>query len=177
MRLPGGLSELFAHLLPEFFRSGSCDIRRGGATIRTAGSVFVLFATISTVVSDLDAFQFALGVKGASGMVPCSLCRNVVSARSRLTDFDVSGTLVPFTRTALSRFARADDNSIRDSCQLLRSKSAEARAGTMTPAAFDRLEKALGLKYNPTGLLFAPALVFLKIASMIMYDWMHTYVV
>lgn len=167
----GGMSVLLRHLLEAAF-VGNINFRHG-VSLHRGGRTFILFATIKIFVADERALKETWDVKGASGTLPCMFCRNVVLHRSSLHTFDSSGYLVSMVEHDFSRFVLHSDASFKEAFQTL-----SLQHGTLTGAAWNRLEQSLGLNYNTLGLLASNTLgPELNPISGTMFDWMHVYCV
>ena len=168
-RMKGGVSEL-THLLMQSLRQqldGGCMLTFQRS--RDEVDRLFFFASLNTVVGDEAALKSAFDVKGASGVCPCPLCSNVVSRHSGLEDHDSSGSLVPIQETDAGKFRARSDQDLWTAHHLLASSH-----GTTSKAAFEQLEKSLGVNYNPLGVL---ANMTAPLVSSWMYDWLHIYLV
>lgn len=171
-QLPGGMSNLLRMLISTFFEETS-DVYNGGITLHTPAGTHMFFATMGVMVSDESALKQSFQMKGASGTMLCMACQNIVSHTANLHQRDVTGFLVASTETDTRRFVLHTDSSIRNTVKSLRDKQA-----TMSKSAFAKLEQAMGFNLCPEGLLLCPKLEpMIAPISMLMYDWMHTFVV
>ncbi|CAE7346527.1 unnamed protein product [Symbiodinium sp. CCMP2592] len=147
-QLPGGLSQFTHHLLQAL----KLEDFEHGLLLDSGGERVMFFAKLDTMVADEAALKAVFDVKGSSGTLPCPLCSNVVAKTSMLEGCDTTGTLVPVHETALEKaagYCKAD-------------------------VAFEQLEQSLGMNHNPDGVLFHGSL---PLASTLMYDWLHCYLV
>ncbi|CAE7599769.1 unnamed protein product [Symbiodinium sp. CCMP2592] len=164
-QLPGGLSQFTHHLLQAL----KLEDFEHGLLLDSGGERVMFFAKLDTMVADEAALKAVFDVKGSSGTLPCPLCSNVVAKTSMLEGCDTTGTLVPVHETALEKFCARTDNTIWQGCRLLQS-----RCGQVSKKAFEQLEQSLGMNHNPDGVLFHGSL---PLASTLMYDWLHCYLV
>ena len=163
-KMRGGLSELTNLLAQSLHRQLAT-----GCLLTISGERVMFFATVQTMVADEAALKAAFAVKGASGIAPCALCSNVVSRRSGLDEHDVTGELAAIHETDVLRFrARSDDDLWSAHAAL------QARHGSIAAAAFEQMEKSLGVNFNPHGVLAARSL---PLVSTWMFDWLHIYCV
>ena len=109
----------------------------------------IVWAVIKVLVCDEAALKATLDVKGAGGNMCCFKCRNVLSMKC----FQASNKrgMIPITVINPSRFDRHDDTSIRENLKHLHS----VRPPVSKVGEFKRLEIALGLNYNPNGLIMS----------------------
>ena len=164
-KMVGGLSAL-THCLV----TALADLSHGCMlTMGDSGERSMLFAAMETMLGDESALKFVFDVKGASGTLPCSLCSNIVSRLSDLEAHDATNTLRPIHETDTSKFKLRSNENVWCAHDLLASKEPEISKGD-----FSRLEQSLGLNYNPHGVIANRSL---PLASMLMYDWMHVYLV
>ncbi|CAJ1349950.1 unnamed protein product, partial [Effrenium voratum] len=167
-RLPGKMSEYFKLAMRNFF--APTDIRNGMLIMLPDSERKVLFGDLSIVLGDEAALKDILDMKGASGTLPCPLCRNLVSHRSDLASFDTTGSMVDSTNLDLSLVEFHSDASIRDIMRFLKEKK-----DSCTKNDFQKTQQFTGWNYNERGALLCQ-LIDLKPASSLMWDWMHTYV-
>jgi hypothetical protein len=109
----------------------------------------IIWARIKLVVCDEAALKATLDVKGAGGNMCCFKCRNVLSmaAFQRST----KRGMLPITVINPLRFDRHDNRSIRDNVNHLR----DVCPPVSKSGDFKALEIALGLNYNPNGLIMS----------------------
>ena len=121
---------------------------------------------MSGCIQDEKAHKAVGSFKGASGWKCCAKCQNVVntiediSTNPRYVDYKTASLDECIQHTDESMFAMADD--------------LESKHGNIAPQNFVDLEKAYGVKYEPFGVLYNRRLrTFVKLHSMLIYDWMH----
>ncbi len=168
--VPGGMSRIMADAISFFFGAvEGNDMRHGGITIRGSDDkLYTIFADIDIHVSDESALKHALDVKGASGALCCSICRNVVN---KLSDASRSNSefIVQMHCTDTSKFLQHTDESILANAEFLQEKQP-----LMTKTKFEKLQTALGMNYSPTGLILRGCM---RPISTLMYDWFHIFLV
>ena len=119
---------------------------------------------LGNILADGDAYRAAWSAKGASGNVPCLLCKNVVALGNVRSDF-----LVHFSCPDASRFDSASNEDIWAKADLVK-----ASRGVGTKAAFERLQMVHGLTDSPSGLLWDLELrSTVKPVDVITFDAMH----
>lgn len=122
------------------------------------------FLKLGNILADGDAYRALWSVKGASGNVPCIMCKNVVAIDDIRSD-----RLVHFSHHDRSRFLFA-------SCREIWAKAdaISAAHGNVSRAEFDRLQMVHGLTYSPSGLLWDAELrEHVRPTSSITFDSMH----
>ena len=120
-------------------------------------------------VADEPALKDFFLHKGHAGLLPCCLCRNVILHRL----YNAAAHLPPFVTTACVNW---DDLRLHDdaSIRALYFHLADAHGRGVRGEEFEELEIVTGLGYNDFGLIHNPRV---HVASMLMYDWPHIYVV
>ena len=119
---------------------------------------------LGNILADGDAYRAAWSAKGASGNVPCLLCKNVVALANVKSDL-----LVHFSCPDASRFDSASNEDIWAKAYLVK-----ASRGVGTKAAFERLQMVHGLTDSPSGLLWdLERRSTVKPIDVITFDAMH----
>jgi hypothetical protein len=130
------------------------------------GSI-ILWAKVQKFVSDEAACKACFDVKGASGVLCCLKCRNVISKASFGKMKHDSG-MVPISELDIKKFKRHSDNSIIANANFLHSNR------HLTAAQFKKLQIALGLVYSPNGVLLCTGF---NPESSVCFDYQHVYFV
>ena len=171
----GGLSNVVRLLLRSIFLGPTGWSTVGVPVPLEGGKVVLLHAELSNILGDEAALSKAVCTKGAGGVVPCILCKNCVCKENDenpgggLATFG-AGYVVDISEKNAALFDRASDADIEEKHDLLRELD---RLGT-TKGEFEKVEKALGLTYNPLGLLSDMELrPFVRVASSWTYDPTH----
>lgn len=172
--LQGGWSQLFKVVLKSFFQH-PYDFSKGVMLdILGHGAAFCK-AKVAEVVGDEAALQGCWSFKGASGQMPCFLCRNITLDRLEIAQNDASAVLVSHVCTDIHRIQFHTDDSMKECVQLLKDNH-----GQTSQAHFTKMQQALGLNFEPDGALFSSDLEGKLMGgpvSVTHYDWMHCYVV
>lgn len=179
---PGGISSIIKKMLLTFMEPESNFITAGINLMFHKGGerhLHALYATGGYHVADGDAIKKVLGVKGASGSLPCFACRNATAHKADLAGrgsaaaIAAAGTnLVPATELDMRKYSLHTDGSIIENARYL-----QAMHGTVTQTHFKETEQFLGLNHEPDGILLCKEITdFLPPITGTMYDWMHTYV-
>ena len=94
--MSGGISQVFGATLQQLpgDTTTGCDPSKGGMVLTYSdGSTHRLFANLGMVLPDGAAHKLTLMCKGDASSRLCMLCRELVSAKSYLTDEDGEGLL------------------------------------------------------------------------------------
>lgn len=163
----GGWSRMFRDLLRAMF-VGPQGLSAGGVLL-PLGQPFLLFARLANVLADEAALKIAFDWKGASGMRPCLLCKNLVASGSDLAERDPTNYLVELGSPGCLRCDRASDQELWAAAEMLRSAN-----GAMAAKQFAHLQMSLGLNWNAEGVIFDAELRgFVMPASVVTFDMMH----
>ena len=157
---------LRAHLL------GETSIQSVGVPFRFGGTWYTIFAALRLLSSDGEGLKFALDLKGYNGIIPCISCANVLKKDSGLAHRRPN--FVEITCWDHSKFiltAREDfENHVDEIVDAYR----QVRAGGMYAARLEALEKAYGIKANPSGLIACRRLRgCFSVLEVLREDWMH----
>jgi len=151
-----------------------------GVVIDLVEGPTLLFAKNGQLIADGKAVAMTLDLKGNAGFLPCSICSNVVM-KGALTDAEFpldnpDGKLVDITQPTLANCIPHTNESIFKNADELQRLHALCRHKRLTKGRFEMAEKAVGITYNPLGLLWdldlrsicPPIDFFLE-------DWSHVY--
>lgn len=157
-----------AKQLVKLFVSGESCFSSVGVLLRLATPI-ILRAEVSNILGDEAALKQTFGVKGASGLKPCMLCKNCCMKGSELARLDKAGYLQEITCTDIDKFDLASNDNVWECTDHLLLQQLTLRKGQM-----DNLEKAAGMNANEHGILADVQLrSFLRPVSVFTYDPMH----
>ena len=122
----------------------------------------LVVARVAIALADEAALKNMFEFKGASGILPCPFCSNVVLRSSELHEFD--GTLKPHSVTSLEGCVQHTDDSVVAIIRRLRSQMA-----VLTKKKFEDLQKSLGFNFVPDGILDGEVLGI----TALHFDWAH----
>ena len=144
-----------------------------GITLVLQLSPIMFRALVTNLLADEAALKAAFGIMGATGNKCCFVCKNVL--RKAYADFcTAANRLVDVSCCDESLLIPSSDQAVWKGCDELEAAAASVKAKTMKKGAFDDLETARGIKYIPTGLLFALSMrSFINPVSICTYDWFH----
>lgn len=126
-------------------------------------NLFFKRRTQAWCLGNYDALRSLLSLKGSAGIRPCVYCINVVPCRSDLTQYD------DWLRdlAASTGFCRATDAQIF--------AAADQMTNAVTKKELAIQEKASGITYSPSSLLWDSGQRSKMPPCKMAYDWMHTY--
>ena len=164
----GGLSRALRDLLRAFFLPDSEFNFTTGVVIETPNPT-LFRAVLGVMIFDADALRVTWCAKGASGLKPCFLCKNVVMKDSELVENDATAYLVEISCSDTNLFDRCSDQDVWDMIDML-----AAQKPVLSKTAFENLEKAVGFNDNPHGVLQAVDLrEHVRPVKVNAYDSMH----
>ena len=173
-KMKSGTAQLFKLVVEKFFVAPYSV--QHGVMLPLGGEQRVMwYGQMSVILGDEVALKNCLSFKGAAGVMPCPLCRNVCQWSSDLHTHDQSGFLIPHTECNTDLFVLHTANSIREAMNYLRTQH-----GVLNKSQFESLEKSLGLLYQPEGAMyddtFHSRFLHGPLGSL-QFDWMHCYCV
>jgi hypothetical protein len=164
-KLPGGMSELCKLVLLVFFGE-SGDSFLSGLTILSGSEAIVVSAVLCGFLADEKALKELFAIKGQAGNVLCPFgCLNI---RNRWVDLVPGDGLQHFWDPDLTLRKQCRREHVRAMLKRLSDAQTVTRRRTV--------EKAVGILYVPTGLLFNAHLMDRVVDPCTNYlrDWMHT---
>lgn len=167
-RVEGGWSRMLRDLLRSMFL-GAQGLSSAGILVELSDGPRLLFLRLSNMLADEAALKMALDCKGASGLRPCPICKNLVASGSDLARRDDTGYLVDLGSPDHRRCDFASDAEIWEIADLLQAAKPEK-----TARQFAELQQSAGFNHNPVGVLSDPQLRahFLP-SSITTFDAMH----
>lgn len=167
--LQAGVSQLMRQVLNVFFHATGHSFARG-CVMRSPQGGFLLRASFAGFLCDEKAHKEILQTKGAAGTKPCVSCKNVV----QFLDLPPDGS--GYLQGVSCVDYRKLDYHTNDDWFVMADKLEQDKP-TLSKAAFARLEQAMGLSYNPHGLLWDRHLrTIIRPVDNCIRDWMHTMV-
>ena len=164
-QVDGGLSSALRCL----FKSWLSSFR--GKVIYVDQQPLMLPISLAGTIMDESAMHGMWSVKGAAGRKPCLQCLNAVSKASGEV---LAGTSNDFFLD-ISHCSISDFIPLRDRDAFEAVDELEAKHGTGTKKEFEELQKNLGFKYNPKGLLADAELRPLVRPAMACFDVLHCF--
>ena len=184
-KVVGSHSYILRVLLHVFFTSRG-SFSRAGALVDgpTDGEHLVIFASNFGIIADGKAHKQNYSIKGASGMMPCDTCSNLV-AKGLLDPSNPShipnpdGDLVDICCPSLARCKKRSSDDIFNDADVLHRlypRMIDRTDREIRKVDFEHIEMSTGITYNPHGVLWdvnlrgiAPPLETVK------KDWAHIY--
>jgi hypothetical protein len=162
----GGISSVVASLLKESF---DCP---GGyrCELNVMGRQCLMTAVFGRFLFDESALKSTYNSKGASGLRPCFLCKNVLMKKHSTLDHDVQNYFVDICCGDTSVFDAASDFDVWAQFDSLKNQR-----GTLRKGKWKDLQKAAGLSLNENGVLREDMRSIVFPISCCTYDSMHTY--
>lgn len=142
----GGLSTAVRAVLRSFF-SGVENFATGAVMALPDMGNTMLFAKLLCVIADESAIKHTFAIKGASGLLPCLKCKNVVLANHEILENDQSNYFVDIS--AVTGFDFTTDADLWEKFD----KLVALKAGGASNAKLEQMEKVLGVNLVPTGVL------------------------
>lgn len=156
-------------LLRHFLRTNPAEQLMAGFLVQATGHTpFILRVRISAVIADGEALRQSLSCKGAAGLKPCHICKNVIKKNHELTG-SLQGYLQDISSLPGS-WDRMTDEDIFQFCDEQR-----RRKMVLSAAAFSEEEKLAGIVYDEQSLIQDSWARLQLPPSLFMYDFLHIY--
>ena len=176
--LSGRMSELTSKVLDQFF-GDTYNIRISGVSVVIKGSQQQqrahITAKIGVLLADEPALKEMTDCKGHAGHKCCLLCMNATLVNTQRPLHTVSDYAVPISSTKLTDFKLHTNDTIRHVMLRLKDYSDRVKAGTMTNDEFTSRSAVLGWNWSDHNIVLNTRYA-IDLASVVMYDWGHTYV-
>lgn len=129
----------------------------------------VFYFQLGNAIADGDAYRAMWAAKGASGKLPCLLCKNILKDAD---DIPRGSTyLRHMSCSSPDLFDAASDADIWEKADVLTLNSGGAKT------KLQQMQKVFGLNFSPHGILFdKPLRTYIRPASCITFDSMHALV-
>lgn len=167
----GCVSHLVEVCLGCFFDSASCDFRSGLTFhVKDYGTI-MLVMVLEMIIADAKALIDAIGALGVNAVLPCFLCRRIVSFDAKqkplLAD---KPELVTLDCLDSSKWGKHTDTSLKNTLKEL----ADIAGSGVSNASLKKSQTARGFKHVPNNFLLNASLA-IKGVSILMLDWMHLF--
>ncbi len=180
--LEGGIGTLTHKVLEQFFNEVN-DIRKAGVSLRIKAprqngehvNVTHVFCEIGVLLADEPALKEMLDCKGHAGHKCCVLCANCSLHTLEHPLTERSDYWVGSDSTNWADFEKHNDDSLRNTVRALHNHHAAWKAKRMKKEQYDEKSACLGFNFNAKSIILNTCFM-LGIASIVMYDWAHTYV-
>ena len=168
-KVPGGLSEVAKQLVWTFLKDSPNFLN--GVTLQLGAEKVKVTAKITNVIGDESALKSFWSSKGAAGMRPCMMCKNIIAKGSKVLRHLDTPYWIDISQSDHARFDVASDEDIFAAVDTLRDLQVSSRKG-----AFKEAQKAFGFSYSSSGILCDTALrTHLLPASTNTFDSMRCY--
>ena len=156
-------------VLRHFLRTNPAEQLMTGFLLQTAGHPpFILRLRISAVIADGEALRQSLSCKGAAGLKPCHICKNVIKKNHEMTG-SLQGYLQDISSLPGS-WDRMTDEDMFQFCDEQR-----RRRMVLSAAAFKEEETLAGIVYEEESLIQDSWARLQLPPSLFMYDFLHIY--
>lgn len=164
----GGISAATRMVLRSFF----CDLNNftTGVVLPLPAAPTMVFAKLLCLIADESGIKYTWCVKGASGLLPCLKCKNVVLADHSILENDSEGYFVDVA--AISGFDATLDSDVWEKFD----KLAALKAAGANKTKMEQMEKVFGLNLVLSGLLGDQELrAHIQPITHTAYDSMHCF--
>ena len=163
---------LFKYLLTLFFSEAGHNLARSGVQVHSPDATsLIVFGELDCAVADEAALHFMYDCKGSSGLKPCMLCTNVFNQKSPrpVVRLDPTNVSVDHTCTDPSLFVSATEDVMLAIMDRLKTA-----APSLGHGEFVELERRLGWKHSPHGVMGSPQVLSRELPSKIVcFDYAH----
>ena len=177
-KVSGKMSAVVRQLLRRLFIGSDSASQRGILIdgIGPGGAPALIFFKLSNLLYDEDGAKQALCLKGAAGVVPCALCKNVHgiydATETLLAAHDATGTMVPISCADPNLFDARSAGDLWFSADLL-----QRLKSTLPKDAFEEQCKMHGVNHVPDGLILDAELRQHVSLDMHTYDPAHCMII
>ena len=168
----GGQSGITAAILKQFWAEVGHNMRNGVRIPLGNGEVFLLQAEMGASLQDFGGIKYTWSIKGASGRNCCPWCNNIQNCDPA----EIAGDpYLKHVATALpGEFELKSDMDFWLDCDKLHAEFVRWQAKLTTKGAFQKLEKQVGIKYDPHSLGYDKYLRKIIGINNACPDWMHS---
>ena len=166
----GGMSAVVATLILQLFDGPSSLAAAGFDAVFEDGGPKQFIANFSRFIFDEAALKATFNTKGASGLKPCLLCRNVLMKGHECLNYDDSNYFVDVCETDTNKFDKTSNHDLWETFEALLGQKAALKN---TP--FKKLQTVSGLSLNVHGVLQEKLRNILLPVDSCTYDPMHCY--
>ena len=173
-KLSAGISQVCKLIVKSVFMNPNCETSLLGIQLKEPTGKRLRFRLIlAYILQDGAAHKYVFCTKGDNGCKMCLLCRNSVAIDTDFKDDD-DEIVVRASVTYEHECDFADDNDIRGTIARLKEKHEAFENDEMKAGEFATWQKAIGLNWEPDGLLMDSELAeFIRPTKHYMHDWMH----
>ena len=172
-KLDGDIGQLFFKVLEQFFGSAH-DIRISGVLLDEG---IRILAGVGVLLADEPALKEMLSCKGHAGNKCCCLCLNASLHNAKGIPLHIlcPEVAVSIACTDWESFDKHTDETIRATVRRLNAHHTLFKAGAITKEAYELASGMLGWNWTPHNIILNEKFR-LQVASIVMWDWAHTYV-
>jgi hypothetical protein len=174
-KLSAGISQVCKIIMHSLFLNPICDVLNLGVLLRGPGERFRFRICLAYILQDGAAHKYIFCTKGDNGCKMCLLCRNLVAMETEFVDEDTGDSICTASVTFEHECDLATDSEIRGTIERLKARHEDCTSRRITAGSFANWQKAIGLNFQPDGLLMDSELLdIVKPTEHYMHDWMHT---
>eukprot|EP00933_Yihiella_yeosuensis_P004919 TRINITY_DN109326_c0_g1_i1.p1 TRINITY_DN109326_c0_g1~~TRINITY_DN109326_c0_g1_i1.p1 ORF type:complete len:703 (-),score=112.07 TRINITY_DN109326_c0_g1_i1:23-2131(-) len=172
--LSGGISQMFVLALKEWFCNENFDVQTAGFTLKHPdNSLWRVTVDLQMILQDGAAHKLVFNLKGDAGTKMCVACKNLISLSTDVVDPESGEVILTSSLTYEHELDKATDEDLKSTVARLLD-----RKKTLSSHLFAKWEQAVGVCYEPDGLLFCKDLAsVLRPISQLAHDPMHALMV
>ena len=169
--IDGSWGAMMRHYLCHQLLSAT-GLTTAGVAVTIWGEHVLIFASVGYMIADLDGHRMTLDQKGTNGIRPCIRHWNCLKKDSGIAP---ARGYVEISCADSRKFKKSDSSDVYQAADSLRDAHALWTAGRMTKGRFENLQKILGLKLAPKGVLLCRELrAEIDVVDSTVIDWVHT---
>ena len=132
----------------------------------------LLYAKLTSILSDGDGLRAALDWKGSAGLKPCFKHWNVWKKDSDMCSRRAGH--VEITCPDTTQFLKQSQSDVAEAVDMLAATQRGITEGRIPKRRLEEMQTLFGINHNPHGLLAARDLrAYVDVVSACTYDWMH----
>ena len=167
-KIDGAMSHIVEVVLSCFFCQETHDLRTGIVFDLKGHGVFMLVGVLEIMIADTKALVEAIGSNGPNAVLPCFLCRHVVSMSAKQKPALVNNdTFVALTCIDQTKWGKHTTASMK---KVLTGLAEASR--TLTSTALKLKTTLSGFKHLERNFLLNESLA-IDAVHVLMFDWMH----
>ena len=172
-KVKGGWSRMLRDLLHRVLLSPT-GLQTVGLGLQLKGDFANIYCEVGCMLSDGDGLRLALQWKGPASIHPCFRHWNVLRKDSRRAEHN--SMYVEIACEASERFKAWTSNELTEAVDVTAEAHRQSIGGPMTATRLKEVQKRLGFRATPEGLLPDPVLRrHIDWMKVLRYDWAHTF--
>ena len=172
-KVKGGWPRMLRDLLHRVLLSPT-GLQTVGLGLQLKGDFANIYCEVGCMLSDGDGLRLALQWKGPASIHPCFRHWNVLRKDSRRAEHN--SMYVEIACEASERFKAWTSNELTEAVDVTAEAHRQSIGGPMTATRLKEVQKHLGFRATPEGLLPDPVLRrHIDWMKVLRYDWAHTF--